>query len=130
MAFHLPSTDSHHVFYVGRDRHVYELTWVGVAPVSGRDLTALAGAPLATGRPAAFFSSPHQVFSVTYRRDDGHLEELSWAPGQPVGHGDVTANSAAPPASDSPAGFMVEADRSGHLAFRGTDGHLHEITWR
>ena len=130
VAFHVPATDSHHVFYVGTDRHVYELSWVGVAPVSGRDLTALAGAPLATGRPTAFFSSVHQVFSVTYRRDDGHLEELWWAPGQPVSHGDVTANSAAPPASGSPVGFVVDADRSAHLAFRGTDGHVHEITWR
>ena len=51
-------------------------------------------------------------------------------PGQPVSHGDVTANSAAPPASGSPVGFVVDADRSAHLAFRGTDGHVHEITWR
>ena len=130
VAFHVPATDSHHVIYVGTDRHIYELTWVGVAPVSGRDLTALAGAPLATGRPTAFFSSVHQVFSVTYRRDDGHLEELWWAPGQPVAHGDVTANSSAPPSSGSPVGFVVDADRSAHLAFRGTDGHVHEITWR
>ncbi len=131
VAFYRPEADSHHVFYVGTDGHVYELSWFGVAPVFGRNLTALAGAPAATGRPAALFSPMHQVFSVTYRRQDGHLEELWWAPGSTtVDHGDVTANSSAPPASGSPVGYVVESDRSVHLAFRGDDGHVHEITWR
>ncbi len=130
VAVHVAAQDSHHVFYVGSDGHVYELAWFGVAPVVGRNLTAIAGAPKATGRPAAFFSPVHGVFSVTYRRADGHLEELWWAAGDSdVGHGDVTANSAAPPAADSPVGFFVESDSSAHLAFRGTDGHLHEISW-
>lgn len=130
VALYRPESDSHHVFYVGGG-HVYELAWFGVAPVVGRDLTAIAGAPPATGRPAVVFSPMHQVFSLTYRRQDGHLEELWWTPGSStVDHGDVTANSSAPAAGGSPVSYVVESDRSVHVAFRGDDGHVHEITWR
>ena len=100
-------------------------------PVTGRNLTATAGAPTATGKPTAFYSAAHDAYSVTYRRGDGHLHELWWRWGDAgVSHGDVTANAYGPAAADSPVGYVVDADRSAHLAYRSGDGHVHEISWR
>ncbi|MGL5809128.1 MAG: M4 family metallopeptidase, partial [Nocardioides sp.] len=99
VAFYRAATDTHYVFYRATDGHVYELSWVGVAPVIGRNVTATAGAPPASDKPTAFYSPVHNLVSVIYRRDDGHLHELWWTPGDPaVSHGDITANASAPDA--------------------------------
>ncbi|WP_082599574.1 M4 family metallopeptidase [Nocardioides sp. Root151] len=130
VAYYVPQTDTHQVVYRGVDGHVYELYWVGAAPVSGWNVTASAGAPLATGRPATVHWVARNVKSVVYRRSDGHLHEVWWNPGQAPGHGDVTANSAAPPSASDPFMFIDDVAGSGHLVFRSGDSHVHEISWR
>ena len=41
-AWYTPVEDTHRVVYRAANNHLYELSWPNVAPVSGRDLTALA----------------------------------------------------------------------------------------
>jgi hypothetical protein len=48
-AWYTQVEDTHRVVYRATNGHLYELAWPNVAPVSGRDLTALSGAPLAAG---------------------------------------------------------------------------------
>lgn len=130
VAYYLPHLDTHQVVYLGVDGHVYELYWVGAAPVAGWNVTAAAGAPPATGQPTTCYSIAQNTKSVFYRRADGHLENIWWVPGQAPGHGDVTANSLSVDAASGPQVFLDEAAGSAHLVYRGTDSHVHEISWR
>ena len=36
----------------------------------------------------------------------------------------------APLAADEPSSFVVEATRTQHVVYRGTDGAVHEIHWQ
>ena len=38
-------------------------------------------------------------------------------------------SGAAPPATDKPSAFTVEGPNTQHVVYRGTDNHIHEISW-
>ena len=118
VAYHLPNGDVHQVFYTGQDGHVYELYWFGVAPVAGWSPSADAGAPTASGRVAAYYSTGTNRKHVVYRSGDGRLHDVSWTPGSPPEHLDLTAFAGAPLAADVPAAFTVEGPNTQHVAFR------------
>jgi len=129
-AYYTPHDDTHQVVYVGVDGHIHELRWVGITPVQGWDLTASAGAPPASGKPAAYYSSATNTKHVVYRSADGRLHNLSWAPGSSqLRRSDLTAYAGGPPAADSPAAFAESNSRVQHVLFRGNDNHLYEIMW-
>jgi hypothetical protein len=102
---------------------------VGVAPVAGWDLTARAGAPKATGTPAAYYSAGTNTKHVIYRSSNGRLHEIWWVPDGAPGHVDLTAFANAPLAADRPVAFTVEGPNTQHVVYRGTNDHIYEIRW-
>jgi hypothetical protein len=130
VAFYLPNFDMHQVIYRGVDGHIYEIVWQGVAPATGRSLTAEANAPLAVGEPAAFYSLGTNTKRVIFRSADDNLNELWWAPGGlPATHLDLSIYSSAAPAAGDPTAYCIEGVNTQHAAYRGKDGYIHEIRW-
>jgi catechol 2,3-dioxygenase-like lactoylglutathione lyase family enzyme len=130
VAYYTPHNDTHQIVYRSANGHLYELYWQGAAPVSGWDLTVPAGAPAATGNPAAYYSAGTNTKHVIYRSADGRLHEIWWVPGGGVpAHVDLTAFAGAPLAVDEPAAFTVEGLNTQHVAYRGPNGHIYEMLW-
>lgn len=126
-AYYTAHNDTHQIVYRAGNGHLYELYWVGVAPVAGWDLTAAAGAPAAAGNPSAYYVAGENTKHVIYRSSDGRLHEIWWHPGAAPGYSDLTAFAGAPPAGDSPAGFTENGRQ--HVAYRGTDNRIYEVRW-
>ena len=59
----------------------------------------------------------------------GHLHELWWVGNNPVQHWDLSAVAGAPPAASDPAAYVSPRTRTKHVLYRGTDGHVHAISW-
>ncbi len=78
-AYYSASTNTKHVTYRSADGRLHDLRWQrgGSTPVH-LDLTALAGAPLAAARPAAFTVEGLNPRHVTYRGTDNHIYEVRW----------------------------------------------------
>ena len=124
-AYYTAHNDTHQIVYRAANGHLYELYWVGVAPVAGWDLTAATGAPPAVGNPSAYYVGAENTKHVIYRSSDGRLHEIWWHPGQAPGYSDLTAFAGAPLAAESPAGFTENGRQ--HVAYRGTDSaHLRD----
>ncbi|HEX4956186.1 MAG TPA: FG-GAP-like repeat-containing protein [Thermoanaerobaculia bacterium] len=128
--YYTAHNDSHQVVYRGTDGHVHELWWVGVAPVSGWDLSAVSGAPAAESDPVGYYAAGSNTKHVFYRSADGHLHEIWWTPGggMPL-HRSLTLFSSAPLAAGRPTAYYLASDGSHHVIYRGNDGHLHELAW-
>lgn len=130
-AWFTAADDSHHVAYCAANGHVFELRWFGNAPVAGRDLTALSGAPAAApGRVSGGYNRHDNTQHVIYRAGDGTLHELWYFLGDgAVGHSALTAAYGGPKSADRPAYFSTERAPHQHVAYRGSDGHIHEYMW-
>jgi hypothetical protein len=106
------------------------LFWPNVAPVHGRDLTALSGAPPAAGNVSGGYNLVDNTQHVIFASGDGRLHELWYFPGEAaVHHNDLTAAYAAPSAADSPVYYTSDRVPNQHVAYRGRDGHIHELFW-
>jgi hypothetical protein len=128
-AWFTPAEDTHRVVYRAGNNHVYELAWANVAPVSGRDLTALSGAPAASGNVSGGYNAADNTQHVIFR-SGGTLHELWHFLGEAaVHHEDLTAAYAAPPAADRPVYYASARAPHQHVAYRGTDGHIYELLW-
>jgi hypothetical protein len=128
-AYYTPHDDMHHVVYRAQDGHLWELFWTGAAPVAGRDLTWLSGAPAATDNPMAHYSAGTNTKHVIYRSLDTRLHDISWTAGSAPEHVDLTEASAAYPAADQPASFTVEGPRTQHVVYRGLNNRIYEVVW-
>ena len=129
-AYYTAHDDTHQVVYRGSDGHLWELYWPGVAPVVGWDLTALSGAPAATGTPAAYYSAGTNTKHVIYRSADGRLHEIWWVPGGGTpAHVDLTAAYGAPAGRGPARGVHGRGTQHAARAYRGTDNHIYEVVW-
>ena len=129
-AWYTSADDSHHVVYRADNGHIYELAWFNVAPVVGRDLTALSGAPAATGEISGGYNATDKTQHVIYRGGDGSLHELWYFLGSgEVGHSALSAAYGGPPATDRPVYFSTVRAPNQHVAYRAADGHIHELLW-
>jgi Transposase len=120
-AYYTAHDDTHQVVNRVDNGDLYELYWAGAAPVDYLNLSAISGAPAASGNAAAYYSTGTNTKHVIYRSADSRLHEIWWVPG--VGtpaYVDLTALAAAPPAADRPAAFTVEGPNSQHVAYRGS----------
>ena len=118
-----------HVVYRGTDGHIHELwfsssTWNW----SHNDLTIAAGGPAAASDPAGYTWDVDKTQHVVYRGTDGHIHELwfssstwNWS------HNDLTIAAGGPAAASDPAGYTWDVDKTQHVVYRGTDGHIHEL---
>ena len=59
---------------------------------------------------------------------NGDLHELWWTNG-PIGHGDLTVQSGAPPPDGSPAAYFAPTYGLQNVVYRGTDNRLHGLFW-
>lgn len=126
-AYYTAHNDTHQIVYRAGNGHLYELYWVGAAPVAGWDLTAATGAPPAVDNPSSYYVASENTKHVIYRSADGRLHEIWWYPGAAPGYSDLTAFAGAPLASSSPAGFTENGHQ--HVAYIGTDARIYEIRW-
>ena len=128
-AWFTQADDTHRVVYRAGNNHIYELAWPNVAPVSGRDLTALSGAPAASGNVSGGYNAGDNTQHVIFR-SGGALHELWHFLGEAaVHHENLTAAYAAPPAADRPVYYASARAPHQHVAYRGTNGHIYELLW-
>jgi Common central domain of tyrosinase/Polyphenol oxidase middle domain len=132
-----------HVIYRGTDGHIYELWWDGTQCSQTTcwhwgNLTASSGAPtLAGGNPTGYVRNADGTQHVIYRGDDDHIYELWWDATQcsqtTCWHwGNLTASSGAPTLAGGnsiPAGYVLDADGTQHVVYRGADNHIYELWW-
>jgi hypothetical protein len=129
-AWFTAAEDMHRVVYRAANGHLHELFWPNVTPVSGRDLTALSGAPAAAGNISGGYNAGDNTQHVIFRSGDGRLHELWYFLGETVVHHvDLTAAYAAPPAADRPVYYASARVPNQHVAYRGTNGHIYELLW-
>ena len=126
-AYYLAAQDLHQVYYRDADKHIYELAWKGANRVEARDLTAETGAPLAVSDPCGWHNALANKKHVVYRGDDNLLHDITWTPGGPITHVDLSAESWGTRPSDRPFGFSGITHQ--HVVYRGTDNQVHEIRW-
>ena len=116
--------------YRASNGHIHELSWPNVAPVSGRDLTALSGAPAAVGNVSGGYNPADNTQHVIFRSGDDDVHELWYFLGETVvHHGNLTATFGAPPAADRPVYYASARAPNQHVAYRGSDGHIYELLW-
>jgi hypothetical protein len=106
------------------DRHVRELV-LGSA-WTPQDVTAAVGGPASAGRVRGFVRSDGYTVA-TYRAADGHIWELSMAPGQSnwTGSADLSGPSV-PVAAGDPVPY-VRKDGVNAIVFRVVDGRVGEL---
>ncbi|HQK60832.1 MAG TPA: metallophosphoesterase [Dermatophilaceae bacterium] len=129
--YHLPHLDSHQVVYRSADGHLHEIGWAGAAPASAWDVVGAAGAPPAAADPACWFVPANGTKHISYAGVDGHVHDLAWPAGTATPTWtDLTLSALAPPAAaERVTGWVEPGSATCRVAFRGTDGHLHEIRW-
>jgi hypothetical protein len=129
-AWFTPAEDMHRIVYRAANGHIHELFWPNVAPVRGRDLTALSGAPPAVGNVSGGYNPGDNTQHVIFRSADGRLHELWHLLGEAaVHHEDLTAAYGAPPAADRPVYYATARVPNQHVAYRGTNAHIYELLW-
>lgn len=129
-AWFTQAEDAHRVVYRASNGHIHELFWPNVAPVSGRDLTALSGAPAAAGNVSGGYNPGDNTQHVIFRTGDGGLRELWHFLGETAVHPEnLTAAYGAPPAADRPVYYASARAPNQHVAYRGADGHIYELLW-
>jgi hypothetical protein len=117
-----------HINYRGTDNHVHELWWDNQG-WHHNDLTAAATAPNTAGDPFGYMYDSQGTQHVNYLGTDGHIHQLWWD-NNGWHHKDLTVAAAgAPNSAGDPHGYVVDAQNTQHVHYRGTDGHLHELWW-
>ncbi|MEJ7739507.1 MAG: hypothetical protein WKF97_18950 [Chitinophagaceae bacterium] len=129
-AWFTPAEDTHRIVYRAANGHLYELFWPNVAPVQGRDLTALSGAPPAIGNVSGGYNPSDNTQHVIFHSANGRMHELWHFLGETaVHHVDLTAAYGGPPAVDRPVYYASMRAPNQHVAYRGTNGHIYELLW-
>ena len=124
---------SQHVIYRGTDGHIhlvlYESGTEHWRHVDVSDKAGATGFPPA-GNPAAFAIAGVSQH-VVYRGTDGHIHMALYESSTGLWrHVDVTAKASATGflCAGDPAAFVI-AGVSQHVAYRGTDGHIHIVLY-
>jgi len=97
-------------------------------------IAAMANAPVAAGKPAAFAWEHDKSQHVVYRGADNQIHEIyfkrDWANHEWRYGGALGTKINAAPAAGDPTGFAWEHDHTQHIIYRGADGHIHEIFYK
>lgn len=125
---YLASGKNTHIYYRSRDNHIIELHASGGSPVTARNLTALAGAPLADGDPFAYYVQKSKKHHVVYRAIGGKVIGLWWGNrDKPPVWVDLSKEAIAPQAASDINAFHVGARN--YAIYRDEGGYIHEIGW-
>ncbi len=131
--FAFEKLDTIHINYRSADGRVIEILRNGVSTESWflRDLTQLAGAPMAAGDPSGWDWSGASSEHVVYRAQNGHIIELRYelnlTPRAWAAY-DLTALTGAPAAVADPAGYVAEALPWNYVMFRGANDHVYQFS--
>ncbi|MGB8508163.1 MAG: serine hydrolase domain-containing protein [Pyrinomonadaceae bacterium] len=128
---YMRSDDVTAVIYPGNDQHIHELSLQN-GKWDHSDLTAFTNAtPIKSAHLMGYVRADGRT-SVPYLATDGHIHELVLQDGQWYQFDLTTVANAAPSLFGSqarPWGY-VRADRVSAVVYRGTDGHIHELSLR
>jgi hypothetical protein len=92
------------------------------------NLTVDTGAPGPVSEVAAYVRSDNGTNAIVYRSADGHIHELSLLEGASTWQaGDLSSLTGATAAVGNPAAY-VRSDGTNAVVYRGSDGHIHEIS--
>ena len=124
-----PQGGTKQIAYVDGQSHVMELLLGFGDPWQSADLTALTGAPLASGSALAGYPwSVGGTKQVVYSDQQGHIIELFVARESPWQSADLTALTGAPPPSGSAlAGYPWSAGGTKQVAYVDGQGHVIEL---
>ena len=128
----IPGLGVHNINYRDTSGHLHELWRDSLGRTGTTDLTANANAsvgsvPNAVGNPFAYVDPTTNSEILLYRGVDDNVHSLYWSLG-PVGHDNLTGSVNAPKTAGNPVGWFT-ADNYHHVAYRTSDGHLHELWW-
>jgi len=124
----VPSAGVQNIAYRDNAGHLHELWRDAQGGTGTTDLTANAGAPVATGSPYAYNNpaSPQEI--LLYRGTDGTVRSLYWDFG-PVGADNLSGTAGAPPAAGDPVGYYHGAEDTHHVIYAMANGHFQELWW-
>jgi hypothetical protein len=116
------------IAYLDTTGHMNEI-WRDPRGQGTTDLTANAGAPNAQGNPFTYFDPAGNQVVLIFRGADNQVRSLYWMFGA-VGHDNLTGSINAPRTASNPAGWFSTHDGFHHVAYRTSNGHLHELLWQ
>jgi hypothetical protein len=128
MGYVNPLDDTARVVYRSADGAIWELSLPPGGQWTAGNLSQLSAAHPAAGDPFGYVTSFDQTSRVVYRGTDGHIHEISLPPHRSWTMGDLTHLAAAPGAAGEPSATVSPLDRTARVVYRGTDGHLNEIS--
>jgi hypothetical protein len=122
------------VVFMGTDGHVRSLYWKEGSNnnVDDDDLSGVAGMPLGTGSPSAYYTVHNDTHQVVYRSaGNGHLYELFWRGYEPVQGWPLTERAGAlqPAAGSSLSTYYHAGTNTKHVVYVDYGGHMHDIFW-
>jgi Trypsin len=124
----IPGLGVHNIAYRDTAGQLHELWRDALGTTGTTNLTANAGAPLATGNPFAYVDTSRNTEILLFRGGDGTVRSLYWSLG-PVGHDNLSGTAEAPPAAGDPVGYYAAAYDVHNVIYRTGDGHLHSLYW-
>ncbi len=131
--------DVQHLYYVGQNKHIFEMAWGQSQGWRWYDLTEeiqIQGL-LCDSWPHCYYSikdagggAIEKTQHVIYR-SGSLIHELWWLPFR-WSHVRISNLASAPDAQGNPWGFSANYNRLVHqcIVYRGTNNHIHAIEWR
>lgn len=130
-AFFLKADGTEHVVYRGMDGQMNELYFsVKQGKWQRADLTEQTKAPKAASDPSGFAREDDKTVHVAYTNTEGEICELfckTTGDDRRWQASNLSSALKAPAAAGRPAAYYLENMKSQHIAYRGTDGQIHEL---
>lgn len=122
-----------HVIYRNDAGHIREI-WSYCSPQektrwADNDLTQESGAPDTASEPHGYIWECDETKHIVFRGEDSHVHELYGGRWWPTWkHSDVSgAVSGAPDVVGAPYGYAWEGNKSQHIVYRSSNGHIHQL---
>jgi RHS repeat-associated protein len=124
-----------HVFYLGSNQHIYDLSWSSAQGWANYDLSAITGNILAAAGSALSSAAMSDGTSdgsvhVFYFGTNQHVYDISWSGGQGWANTDlstITGNTLA--AAGSSITGSVMTNNSLGIFYLGSNQHVYNISW-
>ncbi len=116
-----------HIVFPGKDGHLHALSFSQESGWKHQDLTSKTGAPSAKECPTGYTWDADETQHVVFAGEDGHIYELWFSVKSDWHYHDLTKATGAPLAESAPFGYTWDVDKTQHVIYRGSDGHVHEL---
>jgi hypothetical protein len=119
-----------HIAYVGTDQQIHEcFFFIGGDGIWHHNVPSAGQLPVAPGTsPTSWYTTPENVQHVAYVGTDGLIHEcFFFIGGDGAWHHNVPSAGQVPVApGTSPTSWYTTPENVQHIAYVGTDGHIHE----